>query len=191
MIKNTSFLDQNEIAEIGFKSVGKNVFISRKASFYSPEKMIIGDQVRIDDFVILSGTITLGSYIHISAYSACYGSEGIEMQDFSGLSPRVTVFSATDDFSGKYMVGPMLPAECTNIISGKIIIEKFVQVGTGSVILPKITLGEGSAVGALSLVTNNSEPWKIVAGVPAKIIKSRSENLKNIHRTFKQQFNCL
>lgn len=56
--------------------------------------MQIGDNVRIDDFCILSGEITLGSNIHIGAYSALYGSMGIELENNTGISPRSTLFSA-------------------------------------------------------------------------------------------------
>lgn len=74
MSKN-SFLSIEEIKKIGFKSVGNEVYISRFAKFYSPEKMEIGSNVRIDDFCLLSGKIVLGNYIHISAYSALYGAD--------------------------------------------------------------------------------------------------------------------
>ncbi|MCB6803967.1 hypothetical protein LI178_31950, partial [Enterocloster bolteae] len=52
---------------IGFLKYGKNVLVSRKASIYNPEQMVLGDNIRIDDFCILSGNIKLGSYIHIPA----------------------------------------------------------------------------------------------------------------------------
>lgn len=55
----TSFLSQKELEEIGFCSYGTNVKISRYARIYSPEKIKIGDNVRIDDFCILSGKITV------------------------------------------------------------------------------------------------------------------------------------
>ena len=66
----SSFYSQKELTSIGFKSIGTNVLISKKASFYSPEEISIGNNVRIDDFCILSGKITLGSNIHISAFCA-------------------------------------------------------------------------------------------------------------------------
>ena len=82
-----SFYNIEELNEIGFKSVGKNVQISKKTSFYSPEQISIGNNVRIDDFCILSGNIILGSFIHIAAYSGLYaGNAGILMGDFSGIS---------------------------------------------------------------------------------------------------------
>ena len=49
-----SFYSKEELKEIGFKKYGENVLISRKTSIYNPEKIIIGNNVRIDDFCILS-----------------------------------------------------------------------------------------------------------------------------------------
>ena len=52
-----SFYTENELKQIGFKRIGENVLISRKASIYQPELIEIGNNVRIDDFCILSGNI--------------------------------------------------------------------------------------------------------------------------------------
>mgnify|MGYP002684191689 CR=1 FL=1 len=78
----TSFYNEEEIVKLGLKKYGKNVLISRKASFYSPELIQLGSNVRIDDFCILSGNISIGSYVHISAYTALYGKFGICIEDF-------------------------------------------------------------------------------------------------------------
>jgi serine acetyltransferase len=51
----TSFLSREKLMEIGFKSIGENVLLSSKASIYGPENIEIGNNVRIDDFCILSG----------------------------------------------------------------------------------------------------------------------------------------
>ncbi|MDR0796834.1 MAG: acyltransferase, partial [Tannerella sp.] len=118
----TSFYTGKELEALGLKRYGKNVLISRKCSIYSAEKISIGDNVRIDDFCILSGDITLGSNIHIAAYCALYGAFGIEMEDYTGLSPRCTVFSATDDFSGDYLISPMVDMNKTNVTGGKVLI---------------------------------------------------------------------
>ena len=125
----TSFYSQEELSQLGLKSYGKNVLISRNAQFYSPEKISIGNNVRIDDFCILSGNIILGDCIHISAYSALYGANGIEFEDYSGCSSRTTIYSAMDDFSGDYLIGPMHSAESTNVVGGKVTIGKYVQGG--------------------------------------------------------------
>ena len=170
----SSFYSQPELEELGFNQVGHHVLISKKASFYGVQNISIGDHVRIDDFCILSGYISLGSYIHISAYSALYGAKQIEMEDYSGLSPRCTVFSATDDFSGGYLVGPMVPQELTNVIGGKVTIKQYSQIGAGSVILPDLVIEDGVAVGAMSLINESLPAWGIYAGVPAKYLKPRN-----------------
>jgi galactoside O-acetyltransferase len=174
-----SFYSQEELEDLGLKKFGKNVFISRYARLYSPELIEIGHDVRIDDFCILSGDIKLGSYIHISAYSALYGKFGIEMEDYTGLSPRCTAFSASDDFSGEYLIGPMIDKKYTNVTGGKVLIKKYSQLGCNCVILPSVTINEGVAVGAMSLIIRDLEPWKIYLGSPARFVKDRSKGLLN------------
>lgn len=172
-----SFYSRQELEKIGFKSIGESVSISRNATFYGVEQINIGSHVRIDDFCILSGDITLGSYIHISAYCALYGSYGIEMEDYTGLSPKCTVFSATDDFSGEFLIGPMVEKKLTNVMGGKVLIKKYSQLGAGCVILPDLTINEGTAVGSMSLVKSSLPEWSICAGIPAKKIKNRSKEM--------------
>lgn len=174
----TSFYTENELAELGLKSYGKNVLISRYAQIYSPGKIEIGDNVRIDDFCILSGNITLGSHIHIAAYCALYGGEyGIEMQDYTGLSARVTVYSAIDDFSGEYLIGPIHDSKYTNVIGRKVVLNKYSQIGATSMVFPGVIIGEGAVLGAMSMAKCDLESWTINAGIPAKFIKERSKTL--------------
>ncbi|MBP7223208.1 MAG: acyltransferase [Sedimentibacter sp.] len=112
--------------------------------------------------------IIIRSNIHISSYSAIYGAKGVEMEEFTGLSPRCTIFSSTDDFSGNFLISPTVPKEFTNVTSGKVLIKKYSQIGAGSIIMPNITINEGVAVGAMSFVNSNLEEWYIYAGVPVK-----------------------
>ncbi|MRS04685.1 acyltransferase [bacterium] len=175
-----SFYSQEELNDLGFNSFGKNVLISRFARFYGTEKITIGDNVRIDDFCILSGEIRLGSNIHISAYSAMYGKYGIEINDYSGLSPRCTIFSASDDFSGDFLIGPMLDESLTNVTGAKVHIGRFTQLGSGCIVLPGASIGEGVAVGAMSLIIHNLDDWGIYKGIPAKFLKKRSRKLLDL-----------
>lgn len=177
---NNSFLSEDEIHAIGFKSVGKHCLISRKASFYGANNMTIGDSVRIDDFCILSGNISLGSFIHISAYVVLYGSHGIEIEDFAGISARSTIYSAIDDFSGEYMIGPMLPEEKTHVSGGKVLIKKYAQISAHCLIFPNVEIGEGVVVGACSMVKKSLNDWGIYYGVPAVYYKERSRNLVSL-----------
>lgn len=182
----TSFLTKDEIKAIGFKNVGNDVFISRKASFYSPEKISIGDHVRIDDFCILSGNITLGNYIHIAAYSAIFGGdEGVEISDFCNISSRISIYALSDDYSGESMTSPMIPDEYKRVEQKKVVLEKHVLLGSGSIVLPGAYLSEGASFGALSLVKGKIEPWSINAGIPCKKIKDRSKKILELETKFK------
>lgn len=128
-------------------------------------------------FVFYLGNIEIGNYVHISAYVALYGKERIKINDFCGCSARCTIYSATDDFSGEYMISPMVPEEFTNVILGEVILEKYVQLGANTVVMPNVRIGEGSVVGAMTFVNKNLEDWGIYAGIPCKKIKDRNKNV--------------
>lgn len=85
------------------------------------------------------------SFVHISAYTALYGKNGIFIDDYSGLSPCCVIFSATDDFSGNYLIGPMVNPEFRNVTGGSVCIRKYVQIGVACVILPNVIVEEGVA----------------------------------------------
>jgi galactoside O-acetyltransferase len=114
---------------MNFRSIGTDVKISRFARFYGNSKMSIGNNVRIDDFCLLSGSVTLKNNIHISAYCALYGGGRIIMHDNSGLSPRCTLLSATDDFSGNFLIGPHNDLENTNVLKAPIVLNKYCYQG--------------------------------------------------------------
>lgn len=176
----TSFYEADELLEIGFQHIGKGVQISRKASIYGANVISVGDYVRIDDFCILSGQIELGRNIHIAPYCALFGgSYGIEMEDFSGLSSRVAIYAASDDYSGMYLTNPTIPERYRNVIGGKVVLGRHVIIGTGTSVMPDLHIGEGTAVGSMSLVNKSLAPWGIYAGIPCKRIKERKRDLLN------------
>ena len=173
----TSYYTDEELANLGLKSYGVNVKLSRYARLYSAENISIGDNVRIDDFCILSGHIPLGSNIHISAYVALYGSMGIVLEDYTGISPMSVIYSAMDDFSGDFLIGPIHPQELTNVTGGRVVLKKYSQIGTHSVVFPNLTIGEGSVVGACSLVNKSLDSWGIYYGVPVVRMRNRNKGL--------------
>ena len=173
-----------EIEDIGFAAVGKNVLISRKASFYSPETIFIGNNVRIDDFCLLNGNLHLGSHIHIGAYTLLMGQNGITLHDFSEISMRASLLSTTDDFSGEYLVGPQIPNEYRKLSGGEIILEKHALVGIGSLVFPGVRLREGTAIGAMSFVFRSTKKWTVYFGNPAVAIKERSKKMVTLEKSF-------
>ena len=176
---------REELLKIGFKSIGENVAISTKASFYNPSHISIGNHVRIDDFCILSGNITVGNFIHIAAYSALYGGDmGIEISDFANISSRVSIFAVSDDYSGETMTSPLIPDEFKNVTHGRVRIHKHVIIGSTSVVLPNSELKEGASFGAFSLIKGDVPEWTINAGIPCKIIKPRKKDLLQLEKQF-------
>lgn len=176
---------REELLNLGFRSVGENVAISNKASFYNPEKISVGSHVRIDDFCILSGNIVIGDYVHIAAYSALFGGkEGIEVKDFANISSRVSIYALSDDYSGETMTSPLIPDSYKHVTHEKVFIDRHVIIGAGSIVLPGAVLKEGAAFGAFSLVKGNIPEWTMNVGIPCKTIRCRKRNLLRLEKEF-------
>lgn len=182
-----SFYNEEELKSIGFKSIGENVLISRKISVYMPGSISIGNDVRIDDYCCLVGGekgITIGSNVHIAFHCIILGNGGVIIDDFAGLSSRCSIYSATDDYSGNSLTNPTVPKKYKMITEGKVHIGRHVIVGTNTTILPNVKIGEGSSVGANSLVIKSLESWGVYAGSPVRKIKDRSKNLLEIEKIY-------
>ncbi len=179
------FYSEDELKNFGFRSVGHNVFISRSAKIHAAEKIEIGHDVRIDDFCFLSGYIKLGSYIHISTGCLLYGStEGITIGDFGCLAPRIVIHADSDDYSGNSLTNPMVDVDFKNLTFAPVTLCRHVIIGTGTVVLPGVVMGEGCSIGALSLVKSSLKPWTINAGIPCREIGKRSKNLLELEQKF-------
>jgi acetyltransferase-like isoleucine patch superfamily enzyme len=173
-----AFYTAEELRKMNFKHLGKNVKISNKASIYNHELISIDDNSRIDDFCVLSGNIRIGRNVHIAVFCNLAGGEkGIVMEDFSGLAYSVNVFTQSDDYTGLSLTNPTVPDKFKIETKKEILIKRHVIVGAGSMIFPGVILEEGCSIGAMTMVTKSTEPWKIYSGIPAKPIKNRKKNL--------------
>lgn len=184
-----SYYSMDELKVLGFKSIGENVYVSRKASIYRVEAISMGNNVRIDDFCILSGNVTLGSYIHIAAYSALYaGKYEIILEDFSTISSRNVIYAESDDYLGASLSCPLIEGGYRATYGGNVIIKKHALIGSGCTILPKVTLGEGVSVGAMSLIKKDLDAWSVYAGIPAKKIAMRDMGILEVEKKFLNAF---
>ena len=172
-----SFYSESELRSLGLKSYGRDIRISRKVSLYGSENIRLGDHIRIDDYCILSGNLILGNYIHIAAFCALYGSEGIVVEDYSNISARTTIYTSSDNYLGLGMIGPTIPEKYRLLDRGPVHLKRHTIIGSGSVVLPGVTFGEGVAVGALSLVTRDCGPWQVYGGIPARFITQRDRHV--------------
>ena len=180
-------LSREAIADMGFSAVGENAMISDRASFYNCAAITIGSKVRIDDFCVLSagvGGIHIGDHVHVAVYSSLIGAGRITLSDFCNISSRVAIYSSNDDYSGATMTNPTVPHEYTDVVHADVFLGKHVIVGSGSVILPGVTLHEGVAIGALSLVNRDCNTFGIYAGNPARRVKERKRGLLELEQRF-------
>lgn len=184
-----SFYSQYELESIGFKEIGINVKISKKASFYYPHAISIGNNVRIDDFCVLSAgdRIIIGSYVHIAVYTSLIGKAQINIGDYCNISSRVSIYSSNDDYSGEFMTNPTIEEKYTNVHNAQVLIKKHTIIGSGSIILPGIIIDQGACIGAMSLVNKNCEEFKVYAGVPIRYIKNRTQNLLYLEKRMRQE----
>jgi galactoside O-acetyltransferase len=157
------------------------VIIFDTAKIIGEENIEFGDYIIIDDFVFIYAKkkIKFGNYIHIAVGSSIIGSEMVVMEDFSGLSAGVRVYTSSDDFSAYGFGNPSISEKFRNVKHAPVIIKRFAIIGANSVILPGVTIGEGAAVGAGSVVTKDLEPWGIYIGNRKVGERDRNGILKN------------
>jgi acetyltransferase-like isoleucine patch superfamily enzyme len=173
------YYDTAALRAMGFAAVGEHVRVAKNCTIIGLANIRLGDHVRIDGYstLIATGGITIGSYVHIAGYCLLSGGDGIAMDDFSGLSHGVKLYSRTDDYGGDFLTNPTVPAEYLGVIGGKVTLGRHAIIGSNTVVLPGSTVAEGSSVGAQSLVKGALEPWGVYAGVPARRLKARSRKL--------------
>lgn len=177
-MKLNPYYTNRELKEIGFKSLGRQVLISRTCRIYTPEEISIGSHVLIDDFTILNGEITVGDHVHISSNCELYAGEAsITIGAFSGISSRCAFYATSDDFSGASLNNPTVPKSFRNEKNLPITLGKHVLIGTGCSVLPGVTIGEGCSFGSMTMISKSTEPWGIYIGTPAKRIKERDKGL--------------
>lgn len=182
-----AYYSTQDLETLGFKSIGKNVKISDKASIYNCEEIEIGDNSRIDDFCVISGNISIGKYVHITPMCLVAGGEkGIIFEDFTTLAYGVKIFTQSDDYSGETMCNSTIPKKFKKEFKKEIIVKKHSIIGAGSIIMPGVILEEGTSVGAMSLVLKSTKPWGIYAGSPAQRLKDRKKELLELEKQYIQ-----
>lgn len=185
-----AFYSDYELKELGFKKVGSNVKISKLASIYNHNQISIGANSRIDDFCVLSGRITIGRNVHIAVHCNIAGGEkGITLDDFSGLAYGVHVFSQSDDYTGMTMTNPTVPSEYKRESKRAIYIGRHSIVGAGSYVFPGVKMGEGTSVGAMSMVSHSTKEWTVYFGIPAKPLKPRKKKLLELEKKYLEEKN--
>lgn len=128
-----------------FRSMGHGCQICSNVIITWPENISIGNQVYINNYVILhasaESSITIGDNVHIA-------------------------------FGAAILTGKLDMADRDRHICASVIIEEGVILGARSIILQGLTIGEGSVVGAGAIVSRDVPPYTLVVGNPARVVKS-------------------
>lgn len=160
------------------KHLGRNCIIGKTVRIRYPELVSIGDNCIIDDFTYISTALHLEGRAHIAPGCQLIGGRNctVSFGEFSTLAPNVVLAAGSDDYHAG-IATPLVPSEFKgNIEYGDIRIGRHCIVGAGSVVMPNVTIADGAAVGALSLVKKDLKPWTLYAGIPARILKARDKD---------------
>jgi len=134
-----------------FKRRGKNLSLARNGVIIRPEEISFGENVFISNgFKISANNLTFGNNILIG--------------------PNLTI-ECTDHKYHK--LGQTIYANRHNKIKGFVTIEDDVWIGANVTILKNVVIGEGSVVGACSLVSKDIRPYTINVGIPTRVLKFR------------------
>jgi acetyltransferase-like isoleucine patch superfamily enzyme len=82
----------------------------------------------------------------------------------------------------------MIPDKYRNVTGGPVTFKQFSIVGAGSMVMPGITLQQGAAVGAMSLVTCEIPAWSVAFGIPATVKKQRNREMEKLVTEFKREW---
>lgn len=179
MPEDKDYYDEKELLEMGYKSVGVDVRVSKLALIKCPREVSLGSHVAIDPYVVIATQAQIGSYIHIANGTVILGSvkSKLIMEDFSFTSSHCTLVCGTDDYVGEALANPTIPLKYRKITFGTTIFKKFSGIGANTVVMPNVIIGEGTVTGACALVTKSLDDWGIYIGIPAKRFKDRRRDI--------------
>ncbi len=160
-------------------SVGKNFILEDNVSLnaLSEQGIKIGDHVSIarDSIIFCTGIIshkgtgiTIGHRTGINARAYLGGQGGITIGNDVIMGPNVQIFSENHNFDQ-----PGIPVKEQGVTRQAVTIGDGCWIGAGASILAGVEIGDGCIIAAGSVVTKSVPANSVVAGVPARVIKSR------------------
>lgn len=162
--------------------VGENVIIQKHVSFYGLKYISIGDNTVVQKYTsinahyqyknqIFNPNIIIGKNCNIGPYNHITSVNKIVLKDGVLTGNRVTI---SDNNHGSFSYKDMLilPADRKIVSKGDVEIGENVWIGENACILSGVHIGKGCIIAANAVVTKDVPSFSLVAGVPAKVIKS-------------------
>jgi len=156
-----------------FARLGKGVIIEPGVLAFHPEKIQLGDDVYVGHYTILKGyyrnKMVIGSGTWIGQQCFLHSAGGLIIGRNVGVGPAVKIITSFHADDGRHV-----PILHSRIEFAPVMIEDNCDIGIGAIVLPGVTIGRGAQVGAGAVVSRNVEPFAVVAGVPASVLRMRS-----------------
>jgi galactoside O-acetyltransferase len=160
--------------------MGKNVLIDLGVTIWAPQNVSVGDYSHLDTNVKIEGNgpVSIGSCVHVASNVLLQGRGGLTISDYADIAAGSLIYSGVNHYTDGqtdryYEMSSCAPADRQFVRCAPVRIEKSAFIGMNSVVMPGVTVGEGAVVGACSFVNRDVAPYKIAAGVPARVIKER------------------
>jgi acetyltransferase-like isoleucine patch superfamily enzyme len=155
------------------RCTGRGLRVGSGVGFKHLDTFQIGDGVFIGAQSYLQGrfdgTCTIGNHVWIGPQSY-FDARNLVLEDYVGWGPGARVLGSTH--TGTPIDVPIIQ---TDLVIKPVRIEAGADIGTGAIILPGVTVGRGSIVGAGAVVTRDIPPYSIAAGVPARVLRKRTD----------------
>jgi len=157
------------------------------------EKIKFGKNIIIDDFTFIYATtpMSFGNYVHIACFSSVIGGADLTFEDFVTVSHGSRILTGSDDFKDWGLGNSTVPTEFRNVSRRPIHLCQFSIIGANSVVLPGVTIGEGAAVGAGSVITRDLAPWGVYIGNKKIGERNREAVLRNFQKFQEEQHGAL
>ena len=151
-------------------TLGQGVKLSKFVNLYGCE---VGDNTKIGSFVEIQKNATIGKNCKISSHT--FICEGVTIEDNVFIGHRVTFIN--DSHPRATTPNGELQTERDWIVEPTLV-KKGASIGSGATILANITIGENALIGAGSVVTRDVPANAIVAGYPARLLRSVADDLR-------------
>jgi acetyltransferase-like isoleucine patch superfamily enzyme len=154
--------------------LGADVVFERGILVFHPENIDIGDRVYVGHQAILKGyykgLMKIGAGTWIGQQCFFHSAGDIIIGENVGVGPGVKIITSTHDEEGRDV-----PILHSRICFAPVVIGDDCDLGVGSIILPGTVLGKGVQVGAGAVAKGTFEDYSVIAGVPARVIRTRPE----------------
>ena len=156
-----------------FKKCGRNLRVDSGVTILGFENISLGDNISImkNSYIYAhdGGELTIGDNFTLNSNSQLGASFGkIIIGSDCAIAPNCILRASNHRFDN-----PDIPFRKQGHTYGEIILEDDIWIASNCVITPDTVIGKSSIIGAGSVVTKDIEPYSIVGGVPAKLIRKR------------------